>query len=104
MPTDTFFRLDEEKKEKIILAAKKEFSEVSIQEASVANIIKYADIPRGSFYQYFSDKDDIFFYVFSLVFLFKFHYFRCFCVEFTEACKPRCKPWVQQLVSYVTNL
>lgn len=67
MPTDTFFRLDEEKKEKIILAAKKEFSEVSIQEASVANIIKYADIPRGSFYQYFSDKDDIFFYVFSLI-------------------------------------
>ncbi|MDD4036701.1 MAG: TetR/AcrR family transcriptional regulator, partial [Bacilli bacterium] len=30
---------------------------------SVANIIKDADIPRGSFYQYFNDLEDIFYYI-----------------------------------------
>lgn len=67
MPTDTFYRLEQDKQEKIMLAAKKEFSENAIQEASIANIIKYAEIPRGSFYQYFSGKDDIFFYLFTLI-------------------------------------
>lgn len=67
MPTTTYFRLEKDKKDKIIAAAKKEFSSVSIQDASIANIIKYAEIPRGSFYQYFSGKDDLFFYLFSLI-------------------------------------
>lgn len=31
-----------------------------LAEASIARIIKDADIPRGSFYQYFEDKDDLF--------------------------------------------
>lgn len=67
MPTDTFFRLEPEKQEKILAAAKKEFSSVSVQEASIANIIKEAEIPRGSFYQYFSGKEDVFYYLFDLV-------------------------------------
>ncbi|MDT2850063.1 TetR/AcrR family transcriptional regulator [Vagococcus carniphilus] len=67
MPTATFFRLEEEKQEKIIRAAKKEFSEVPIHEASIANIIKNAEIPRGSFYQYFTGKEDLFYYLFDFV-------------------------------------
>ena len=67
MPTATFFRLELEKQEKIITAAKKEFSAESVQDASIANIIKEADIPRGSFYQYFSGKEDLFYYLFDLV-------------------------------------
>lgn len=67
MPKPTFFRLEEEKQEKILSAAKKEFSTVPIHEVSIANIIKTADIPRGSFYQYFDGKDDVFFYLFDLL-------------------------------------
>ncbi len=65
MPTSTFFRLDQVKKEKIINAAKNEFSQVSIQEASIAKIVKEAQIPRGSFYQYFNSKGDLYFYIFD---------------------------------------
>lgn len=47
----------------MIQAAKSEFSRVSLYEASIANIVKEAEIPRGSFYQYFEDKDDLYFYL-----------------------------------------
>ncbi len=63
MPKQTFFNLPNEKKRVILEAAKQEFSEMTLQEASIANIIKRAQIPRGSFYQYFEDKDDIFLYL-----------------------------------------
>lgn len=63
MPKPTFFRLEKEKQEKIIEACEKEFSSGPIHQSSIANIVKYADIPRGSFYQYFEDKDDAFFYI-----------------------------------------
>ncbi len=58
MPKETFFRLPEEKKRKIEQALKKEFSRVSFAEASISRVIEEANIPRGSFYQYFDDKED----------------------------------------------
>ena len=58
MPKDTFFRLKEEKRNKIENALIDEFSSGSFEEASISNIILKAGIPRGSFYQYFEDKDD----------------------------------------------
>lgn len=67
MPKKTFFRLPEEKQQRLIQAAHAEFSRVPFNEASVSNIIKTAEIPRGSFYQYFEDKADIFFYDLSLL-------------------------------------
>ncbi|HLR71545.1 MAG TPA: TetR/AcrR family transcriptional regulator, partial [Pseudogracilibacillus sp.] len=63
MPKQTFFNLPEEKRDTLIHAAKNEFSRVSLYEASIANIVKEAEIPRGSFYQYFEDKDDLYFYL-----------------------------------------
>lgn len=63
MPKQTFFNLPEEKQEILIEAAKLEFSRVPLNEASIANIVKSADIPRGSFYQYFEDKEDAFYYL-----------------------------------------
>lgn len=63
MPKQTFFNLPKEKRDAILEAARQEFSEVTLQKASIAHIIKRAVIPRGSFYQYFEDKDDIFFYL-----------------------------------------
>jgi len=63
LPKVTFHNLPEIKKQTLILAAKKEFSRVPLYEASISNIIKTAKIPRGSFYQYFEDKEDLFFYL-----------------------------------------
>jgi AcrR family transcriptional regulator len=63
MPKQTFFNLSTDKKDSLINAAIKEFSRVPLFEASISNIIKDAGIPRGSFYQYFEDKEDIFFFL-----------------------------------------
>ena len=63
MPTPTFFRLPEEKRARLTDAAWREFSAVRFSEASINRIVRDAQIPRGSFYQYFADKDDLFFYL-----------------------------------------
>ena len=63
MPTQTFLKLNKEKKIRILKAAKKEFSRVSIDKAIIANIAKDAGIPRGSFYQYFSSVEDLYMYL-----------------------------------------
>lgn len=65
MPKDTFYRLPDEKRERIMAAAEREFLENSFEAASINRIIKEAAIPRGSFYQYFEDKKDIFLYIVS---------------------------------------
>lgn len=63
MPKETFYRLPDEKRERIMVAAEREFLENSFEAASINRIIKEAAIPRGSFYQYFEDKKDIFLYI-----------------------------------------
>ena len=40
MPKETFLKLPEEKKNKIIKAAKKEFERVPLEQASIKNIVK----------------------------------------------------------------
>ena len=60
MPTNTFFRLPEAKREKLLAAAEAEFACHSCAEVSINRIIHMAEIPRGSFYQYFEDKMDLF--------------------------------------------
>ncbi|MGD7045674.1 TetR/AcrR family transcriptional regulator [Jeotgalibacillus proteolyticus] len=63
MPKLTFYNLSDDKKQTLIDSAKKEFSRAPLSEASISNIIKSAGISRGSFYQYFEDKEDVFFYL-----------------------------------------
>lgn len=63
MPSDTFLRLNEEKKKKLLNAGFKEFSTASYIEASINKIIKESDISRGSFYMYFDSKKDLYFYL-----------------------------------------
>ncbi|VBB07750.1 tetr bacterial regulatory protein hth signature [Lucifera butyrica] len=65
MPKDTFHNLSDDKKRKIFDAAVQEFSTRRFSEASINQIVKAAGIPRGSFYQYFSGKEDIFCYMFE---------------------------------------
>lgn len=69
MPKQTFFNLPKEKRDRIIAAAKEVFSKNSYEEASINQIVKLAQIPRGSFYQYFEDKDDLYGYLSSQMFL-----------------------------------
>ena len=67
MPKDLFFTIHEEKKNRIIEAAIKEFSLQLYEKASINQIIKEADISRGSFYQYFEDKEDLYFFLIETV-------------------------------------
>jgi TetR/AcrR family transcriptional regulator len=63
MPKDTFLNLPEEKQNKIFDAAVEEFSARRFSEASINQIVKNAGIARGSFYQYFADKEDLYLYM-----------------------------------------
>jgi AcrR family transcriptional regulator len=62
---DTFNNLSAEKKRKIFDAAVLEFSRRRFSEASINQIVKAAGIPRGSFYQYFNGKEDLFLYMYE---------------------------------------
>ena len=59
MPTERFMKLPEEKKNKILQGAKKEFTRVPFEQTSIKNIVEGAEIARGSFYQYFTSKEDL---------------------------------------------
>ena len=63
MPSTTFFNLPAEKREKLLSAARAEFARVPYAEASINKMIQAADIPRGSFYMYFRDKEELFLYL-----------------------------------------
>jgi AcrR family transcriptional regulator len=63
MPNDTFFNLSEEKRELICAVAVEEFAEYSFDQASINRIVANAGIAKGSFYQYFEDKKDLFLYI-----------------------------------------
>jgi Transcriptional regulator len=63
VPTNTFENLAKDKKDKLLKAAMKEFSQKLFEDASINQIIKNAGISRGSFYTYFEDKEDIYFYI-----------------------------------------
>ena len=65
MPSSTFLNLPAQKQEKLLEAATREFSQRPYNEASINQIIKDAGIPRGSFYMYFTDKEELFRYVLS---------------------------------------
>lgn len=58
MPTKTFFNLKEDKRKRVETALIHEFGKGSFEQASITNIVNEAKIPRGSFYQYFVDKED----------------------------------------------
>ena len=59
MPTQRFLNLKDSKKNAILEAAAHEFARVPYSVASINQIIKEAEISRGSFYTYFEDKDDL---------------------------------------------
>ena len=58
MAKDTYIQLDADKQNRIMEAIIDEFSEYSFTHASINRMIKQANISRGSFYQYFENKED----------------------------------------------
>ncbi|NLJ67608.1 MAG: TetR/AcrR family transcriptional regulator, partial [Clostridiales bacterium] len=62
MPKATFFNLPNDKRSLIISATMKEFSNANYDAASINQICKNSNIAKGSFYQYFTDKLDLYVY------------------------------------------
>ena len=73
--TKTYLNLPKEKQDRIFNAAVDEFSVRTFNEAKISNIIKSAEIARGSFYQYFDDKKDLLLYLFDIIGNQKIEYF-----------------------------
>jgi AcrR family transcriptional regulator len=67
MPTSTFFNLPTNKREVIIKIAIAEFASHDYESASITHIVREAQIAKGSFYQYFADKKDLYLYLIDLV-------------------------------------
>src|SRR6476620_280359 len=60
MPTRTFHALPAERRERLVREAVREFSERTFAEASLSQIAQRSQIAKGSFYQYFEDKLDLY--------------------------------------------
>lgn len=65
LPTQRFLKLSEQKRARVTEAVVCELARVPFDMVSINRIIQNADISRGSFYQYFTDKDDMLDYVLS---------------------------------------
>lgn len=63
MPQLTFLNLSEERQKKILEVCFKEFALNEYKVASIGNIIKELNIAKGSFYRYFENKRDLYFYL-----------------------------------------
>jgi AcrR family transcriptional regulator len=66
MPRPTFFNLPEAKRQAIIDLAIEEFAEHDYRGASISRLVERAGIAKGSIYQYFEDKRDLFLYLIDL--------------------------------------
>lgn len=76
MPKQTFLNLPEEKRRTIIGAAIDEFAEYGLKNASTNRIVANSGIAKGSFYQYFEDKQDVFMYLLTVLEHEKVEYFK----------------------------
>lgn len=67
MPKSTFQNLPEEKKKIIEETSIREFAAFGYDKASVNRIVEKCKIAKGSFYQYFDDKKDLFLYLIKII-------------------------------------
>ncbi len=74
MPRETFFNLPDEKRQRIIELAVAEFAENDYDAASISRIVARAGIAKGSFYQYFENKEDLHAYLLTLAAEAKAHF------------------------------
>jgi AcrR family transcriptional regulator len=67
MPKQTFLNLPEEKRHAIVNAAVDEFADYGFEGSSIYRIVANSGISKGSFYQYFEDKMDVFRHLMDLL-------------------------------------
>ncbi len=63
MPKQTFFNLPDQKREQFTEIALKEFALHDYSSASISKIIREMGIAKGSLYQYFGNKRELYFYL-----------------------------------------
>jgi len=68
LPQQTFFNLPEEKRQKVLQVAMEEFARNTYENASLSRIVNKLNIAKGSMYQYFLDKKDLYKYVVQSVY------------------------------------
>ncbi|MCG8699037.1 MAG: TetR/AcrR family transcriptional regulator [Bacteroidales bacterium] len=74
MPKDTFINLKEDKKQRLKEAFLKEFTMNAYDDASITTVVKKLGIAKGSIYQYFNDKLDLYMYLINECSLVKMKY------------------------------
>lgn len=62
MPKSTFFNLLDSKQEKIIKDSIREFAQKGYDKGNIGEIAKNSNVAKGSMYQYFEDKRDLYVY------------------------------------------
>ncbi len=67
MPSKTFYNLPKKRKDLIVNAALAEFSVKIYEQVKVVDICRKLEIPRVTFYSYFSSLDDLFSHLFHVV-------------------------------------
>jgi len=67
LPKQTFLNLPQEKRATIVNAALDEFAANGFEAASINRIVAASGIAKGSFYQYFEDKMDVFRYLIDVL-------------------------------------
>jgi AcrR family transcriptional regulator len=76
MPKKTFLNLPEEKRQTIVNAAIDEFAAYGFEATSINRIVANGGISKGSFYQYFEDKLDVFKYLVDVLAQEKIEFFK----------------------------
>lgn len=66
MPLQTFFNLPEEKQKVLLDYAIEEFAAHDYDSASISRVVTQVGIAKGSFYQYFKDKQDLYQYLLQI--------------------------------------
>ncbi|SFG54934.1 transcriptional regulator, TetR family [Desulfotomaculum arcticum] len=62
-----FYSLEPEKRERIINAALKEFAHIGFEKASTNEIIRKAEISKGSLFNYFNSKKELYLFLFDYI-------------------------------------
>ncbi|RIK50850.1 MAG: hypothetical protein DCC59_12550 [Chloroflexi bacterium] len=76
LPKQTFHNLPEEKRKAVVNAAIDEFADYGFESASINRIVAKGGISKGSFYQYFEDKRDVFMHLLAVLEQEKLAYFK----------------------------
>ncbi len=84
MPKPTFFNLPEDKRNRILEEAVIEFRDNNYDTASINKIVERSGISKGSFYQYFNDKEDVYLHIMSKIGEKKIEYLKPSMLNFSE--------------------